>query len=341
MKRFYLGILFVFICGCHNGLNYRVVDYDDVVDSVRLSNRAAWIVVGGYNVIQNAEKSGLSKLMSKYGSYFDFYFCDLSVAQNEHINYIYRLEAFPAVILQSPQGVLYISSCESDKSILDDIAEKSRLYIEGKRIAYKNDNFHISNDTLLNLYSFTYELYSSLNSYGTISDSLMIDLLHQSISLNSYFYNNYLGFKLYEVIGDSVNADYYKKMAIKYFEENKIPLYKYLYYELLQNDIKESPYMVIDSTNIDLGEVLAGDKEERIVRFQNIGQAPLVILNASTSCSCVNADWPADVILPGEYGEIKIVYNAESVKGTFHKTLVFTTNAVNNSMILAVHGTII
>ena len=67
------------------------------------------------------------------------------------------------------------------------------------------------------------------------------------------------------------------------------------------------PKMIFDRTAHDFGDVKRkGGDVIAMFRFENQGDAPLVIKKIHKSCSCMNADYTRKPILPGERGEIKI-----------------------------------
>ncbi len=94
---------------------------------------------------------------------------------------------------------------------------------------------------------------------------------------------------------------------------------------------------------INYGEVEKGkDDGIRIFEFTNIGDQPLNIINAKSSCGCTVPEWPKDPIAPGGKGQIKVQYNMNP--GPISKTITIETNAINkpNGMIpLRIKGTVI
>ena len=81
----------------------------------------------------------------------------------------------------------------------------------------------------------------------------------------------------------------------------------------------------------DFGKVLSTSSNSHTFVFTNTGTEPLVISNA---------EWPKEPILPGDKGEIKVVYkpNGQSGKQTKQVTVTANTNPANS--ILTITGDI-
>jgi hypothetical protein len=74
------------------------------------------------------------------------------------------------------------------------------------------------------------------------------------------------------------------------------------------------------------GQMAEGDKLEHTFRFNNIGDAPLIIKKVRSSCGCTAALLSADVIGPGETGEVKTVFDSSGFSGPVSKTIYLYTN---------------
>ena len=81
--------------------------------------------------------------------------------------------------------------------------------------------------------------------------------------------------------------------------------------------------MSFDKVEHDFGAIAAGMPQETVFTFKNIGDAPLLITNARSSCGCTVPDYPRNTpIAPGETGELLVKFNGTGVNGTKSK-LVF------------------
>jgi hypothetical protein len=64
-----------------------------------------------------------------------------------------------------------------------------------------------------------------------------------------------------------------------------------------------------DEEHIQLGQVKQGEIREMIFRFKNTGKEKLEI-DLVSSCECTSLDWTSTPIIPGEFGEIKAVFDS-------------------------------
>lgn len=97
--------------------------------------------------------------------------------------------------------------------------------------------------------------------------------------------------------------------------------------------------ITFESLEYDYGSIYKGDNGECEFVFKNTGKAPLQITNARASCGCTVPSWPRDPIAPGKKSVIKVKYDTNRI-GTINKSITVTSNAVNNSVVLHIKGTI-
>ena len=96
----------------------------------------------------------------------------------------------------------------------------------------------------------------------------------------------------------------------------------------------------LDHTSHDFGEIprKGGDIEHEFP-FENDGDAPLVIVRAQTSCTCLKISYPKRPVAPGASGTIRVVYEPhKSEPGTFHKVIRIQSNAEAGDDLLVVQG---
>ena len=317
--------------------NFSVVLFDDAMSDIYKNRQKSWIFVGNYNINSLIEDPVVSKFVKTHKD-FNFYFCDLTKSENEHINYIYQLENLPvAMLLSSEREVLYISDEPFSRRLFNKFNAFCLAYDEYRSIEFINYNFDSINDTLTKLYTDTYNAYRF---YKKINMKASLESIRKSIVTEPYFYNLYLASRIYSDIGDSLSAESYKNQAVAWFESNDRPLYAYLCMDLLDKEETKVPIIEIDNKTVDFGDISANADSEYIVTYKNIGNAPLLILNATTSCSCVSVKWDKSV-QPGECGEMVVKYNADNRKGPFHQTIILVTNTIQKGEKLSVIGNII
>src|SRR3989337_2038899 len=76
----------------------------------------------------------------------------------------------------------------------------------------------------------------------------------------------------------------------------------------------------------DFGRVLQGKTVEYIFTFENRGTDDLLIKEVTTSCGCTAALLSANVIKPGETGQIKVSYDSQGRAGKVSRTISVVSN---------------
>lgn len=66
-------------------------------------------------------------------------------------------------------------------------------------------------------------------------------------------------------------------------------------------------------------------------RFTNTGDAPLVILSATTSCGCTKPEFPKEPIQPGDTAAVSVTYNPAGRPGEFDKNITVKTNSTKGA----------
>ena len=85
------------------------------------------------------------------------------------------------------------------------------------------------------------------------------------------------------------------------------------------------PVMTFEETEFDFGTIDQGTNVEHVFKFTNTGKAPLVIVDAKSSCGCTVPQFPKDAVAPGETGEMLVKFNG-SGKNQVSKTVTITAN---------------
>jgi len=95
----------------------------------------------------------------------------------------------------------------------------------------------------------------------------------------------------------------------------------------------DGPILILEANTHDFGDITQGDVVERIFKFTNTGNQPLIITNIQTSCGCTTPVWPRDPIMPGGKGEIKVGFNSTGKLNKQTKTLPIISNSVSDASI--------
>lgn len=75
--------------------------------------------------------------------------------------------------------------------------------------------------------------------------------------------------------------------------------------------------------------------------FKNVGNKPLLIVDAVASCGCTRPEYPAKPIKPGKKGKIKVTYSPIGRPGAFRKSVKIKTNGEERVTSLMITGTVV
>jgi len=106
------------------------------------------------------------------------------------------------------------------------------------------------------------------------------------------------------------------------------------------NQKKKYAEIKFEKATIDIGTFSQDDPVQTYVfKFQNVGNAPLIINTVHTSCGCTVADYPKEKIAPGASGEIVIKYDAKGkIPGRFKRHIQVFTNSKEEFTRITIQG---
>jgi hypothetical protein len=111
----------------------------------------------------------------------------------------------------------------------------------------------------------------------------------------------------------------------------------------MTSNAQSGPKIEFKEETINYGTISKGiDSGKRVFTFTNIGDAPLVLKNVNSSCTCAVTNYTKGEILPGKTGQIEVEYNMNP--GPISKTITVETNAVNKQdgiIALRIKGTVV
>ena len=91
--------------------------------------------------------------------------------------------------------------------------------------------------------------------------------------------------------------------------------------EEAETDTISFAQMKFENSSYNFGDLYQGEKVEHVFSFINIGNAPLILNNVLATCGCTAPEWEKKPLLPGEEGQVKIVFDSSSKIGRQKKPL--------------------
>lgn len=92
---------------------------------------------------------------------------------------------------------------------------------------------------------------------------------------------------------------------------------------------------------IDYGTIENGADGKRVFEFTNVGEAPLIITNVSTTCGCTTPFWTKEAIAPKAKGRIEVKYDTKRT-GPFKKTItIYSNDGIQPQKSLRIKGVVL
>ncbi len=91
--------------------------------------------------------------------------------------------------------------------------------------------------------------------------------------------------------------------------------------------------LVLDSQNIDLGEIYNGEVVQARISLKSAGKSPLKIIRISTSCGCTTVKQPQGDIAPGKTDAVEVDFNSSGFRGKSVKYVYIETNDPENQYV--------
>lgn len=90
----------------------------------------------------------------------------------------------------------------------------------------------------------------------------------------------------------------------------------------------------------DFGTIEQNTTNPHTFTFTNTGDEPLIISDAKGSCGCTVPDYPRQPVMPGETGEIQVVYSPGKQKNLQTKTVTITANTEPATTVLRIKANV-
>ena len=183
MKKYFIPLLSIILISCSAG-NINYIAFDEAMENIDKTQKESWVFIGDQGLITKIQKYDINRFISKYKNTYDFYFCDISLQNNEHVNFIYQLETLPCAMLISPQKkVKYITNFPFDTKLVSQLNQINSQ--DAPQLT--NANFKIKGEILSSYFSNIYNAYLSLDSDNIDSLKKGLDNINKSISTEPYF----------------------------------------------------------------------------------------------------------------------------------------------------------
>lgn len=102
-----------------------------------------------------------------------------------------------------------------------------------------------------------------------------------------------------------------------------------------------APKMHVALTEHDFGDIIQGAQPEYVFTFVNEGNAPLVIKEVKTPCSCTAPSYSKDPVEAGKSGDIRVQFNSTGKSGPFVKTITVYFNSDQSPTFLTIKGNVV
>jgi len=100
----------------------------------------------------------------------------------------------------------------------------------------------------------------------------------------------------------------------------------------------QGPAIKFIEESFDFGKIPQGKPVTHVFEFENTGNQPLLVSQATASCGCTTPVWTKEPVLPGKKGTVTVTFNAAN-EGTFIKTVTVLSNATD-PVYLSIKGTV-
>lgn len=128
-------------------------------------------------------------------------------------------------------------------------------------------------------------------------------------------------------IGNPVHNPKVKELYMKIILGDKAP----------ESKDKIKTTVAMETSLIDFGEFDWKEEQKATFKLKNTGAQPLVMLDVTTSCGCISANFPKEPVASGGEAEITVVYKADKPEH-FNKTVTVYCNAENSPFTVKVIG---
>lgn len=108
-----------------------------------------------------------------------------------------------------------------------------------------------------------------------------------------------------------------------------------------QNEVSnESPVITFAAMDKDLGVLSEGEQVVTYFKYENTGDAPLIIQTIKAGCGCTVPEWNKEPLKPGDSEDIKVIFDTRGKRGNQNIRISVNSNARNSSINLAIKAVV-
>ncbi len=101
------------------------------------------------------------------------------------------------------------------------------------------------------------------------------------------------------------------------------------------------PIIEFNKLSHDFGRISEGELVACVFKFENKGDADLLISSATTSCGCTVPEFDNSPVPPGDGGHVEVVFDSAFRHGIQNKTITIRSNAEKPVVILKITAEVI
>lgn len=102
--------------------------------------------------------------------------------------------------------------------------------------------------------------------------------------------------------------------------------------------VQGSPEITFKTHVKDLGSIKEGEQVMTYFRYENTGEAPLLISTIKAGCGCTVPEWNKKPVEPGDVDDIKVIFDSSGKNGNQNIRISVNSNARNPVMTLIIKG---
>ena len=113
----------------------------------------------------------------------------------------------------------------------------------------------------------------------------------------------------------------------KIFSDIKLDIHATINESFVGKSLLKYPHIKFDTVELAIPILKQGEYFEHVFGFQNVGTEPLIIRKVQSGCACIVSEVNNSKVMPGEKGQLKVVYDTSGRLGTQKKHIYIISNS--------------